>query len=152
MAPPRKPTALKILGGNPGRRPLNMLEPSFPASDGAPPTYLNVAGRREWRRLYPHVYQQGLFTVVDLAEFGGYCQAYSEIPELIRFLRKHGRTFETATGYLVPRPEVAMLERAWARVHTFATSFGFSPSARSRIKANPQKDEDPFEAFLTKDS
>lgn len=148
---PRKPTALHVIQGTDRKDRSNPYEPSYPTSQEAPPAYLNAAGKKEWRRLYPHVYQQGLFTVVDSAEFAGYCQACSEIPELIRFLRKNGRTFETATGYLVPRPEVAMLERAWARVHTFATSFGFSPSSRSRIKANPQKEEDPFELFLTKD-
>jgi P27 family predicted phage terminase small subunit len=149
MGRPPKPTALKLLAGNPGKRALNDAEPRFPVEHLPPPTWLTASGKREWRRLLPTLCQQGLFTVGDVAEFSGYCLAWSEVGELTRFLRKHGRTVETASGYLMPRPEVAMRERALARVHLFGASFGLSPSARTRIKASPEKVVDPFETYLT---
>lgn len=146
---PPKPTALKLLQGNPGKRPLNDAEPTFPIDEVIAPTWLNAAAKREWRRLLPSLREQGLFTVADVAEFAGYCQSYAEVGELTRFLRKNGRTFTTSTGYTGPVPEVAMRERALARMHLFGASFGLSPSARTRIKAQPKPEVDPFEVFLT---
>jgi P27 family predicted phage terminase small subunit len=146
---PPKPTALKLIQGNPGKRPLNDAEPTFPVDDVAPPTWLNAAAKREWRRMLPLLRQQGLFTVAFVAEFAGYCLSFAEIGELERFLRKNGRSIVTASGYPVPRPEVAMRERALSRVHIFGASFGLSPSASTKVKAQPEKEADPFEEFLT---
>jgi phage terminase small subunit len=52
------PTSLKVLRGNPGKRPLNASEPAFavasPAFDAVPPE-LSADSRAadEWRRLAP---------------------------------------------------------------------------------------------------
>ena len=48
-----KPTALKKLEGNPGKRPLNELEPVPPVASLRCPNYLLPEARKEWRRLAP---------------------------------------------------------------------------------------------------
>lgn len=150
MGRPPKPTALKLLAGNPGKRPLNLEEPVFREETGNPPAWMPALAKREWERLLPSLRAQGLFTVADVAEYTGYCLAWAELIELTRFLRKNGRTVTAASGYLMPRPEVAMRERALTRLHLFGASFGLSPSARTRIKGKPPEEVDPMELLLGK--
>ena len=45
-----QPTALKVLKGNPGRRPLNEDEPKPEVLLPRPPAHLSPVARREWRR------------------------------------------------------------------------------------------------------
>jgi len=48
-----KPTALKQLAGNPGKRPLNFSEPRFDPGPITVPRQLGKLARVEWRRLAP---------------------------------------------------------------------------------------------------
>ena len=46
-----KPTAIKVLEGNPGKRPLNKFEPA-PEKKAPPcPEWLNGEAKAEWERL-----------------------------------------------------------------------------------------------------
>ena len=67
-----KPTAIKKLEGNPGKRKLNTKEP-IPAK-GMPecPEWLLPEAKREWERLADLMNQMGVLTEVDMAasEFG----------------------------------------------------------------------------------
>ena len=48
-----KPTALKKLEGNPGKRPLNELEPMPQVTMLRCPNWLEPEAKKEWRRLAP---------------------------------------------------------------------------------------------------
>ena len=76
--PRPKPTKLKVLAGNPGKRPLPEAEPAPARLDRLPnaPRYLNKWGQGEWRRLGPELIRLGLLTVADLSVFAAYCSAF----------------------------------------------------------------------------
>ena len=46
-----KPTALKVLEGNPGKRPMNMNEPVPPKGTVKCPAWLEPEAKKEWKRL-----------------------------------------------------------------------------------------------------
>ena len=46
-----KPTHLKLLNGNPGKRAINPNEPKPPAELPAPPDYLSEIAKVEWQRI-----------------------------------------------------------------------------------------------------
>ena len=46
-----KPTALKVLEGNPGKRPLNELEPKPKKQAPSCPSWLEPEAKKEWRRM-----------------------------------------------------------------------------------------------------
>ena len=46
-----KPTALKALEGNPGKRPLNEHEPVPPKATLRCPAWLEAEAKKEWKRL-----------------------------------------------------------------------------------------------------
>ena len=66
-----KPTALKILEGKPGKRPLNKNEPNPPKGNIKCPTWLLPEAKKEWKRLAPSLEAMGVLTMADLTAFEG---------------------------------------------------------------------------------
>lgn len=132
--PAPKPTKLKILEGNPGHEKLNTQEPR--PSPIAPdcPSWLDAEAKREWKRVSPELERLGLLTGIDMAAMAGYCASYSLYVKCKRVLHTKGLTFKTATGYLMPRPEVAIGNRALIELRAFCVQFGLTPSARARMQ------------------
>ena len=67
-----KPTSLKLIEGNPGKRPLDRNEPR--PSPGVPtcPAHLNPSAKAEWKRLARQMLTLGMITDLDrsvLAKF-----------------------------------------------------------------------------------
>ena len=90
-----KPTAVKKLEGNPGKRKLNTKEP-VPAK-GMPdcPEWLLPEAKKEWERLADLMNQMGVLTEVDMAAFAAYCQSYARWKEAQEHIDSEGSTFET---------------------------------------------------------
>ncbi len=72
-----KPTKLKVLTGNPGKRPLNHNEPRpEPAVPDCPPE-LSGAAQCEWNRLVGELSKLNLRTHLDRTALAAYCNAYA---------------------------------------------------------------------------
>ena len=67
-----KPTALKKLEGNPGKRKLNTKEPM--PEKGMPdcPKWLLPEAKEEWKRLCQKLSEMGVLTESDMAAFAAY--------------------------------------------------------------------------------
>ena len=129
-----KPTALKELAGNPGKRPLNKAEPRPPPGAPLPPAHLTKFARAEWLRLSTQLDLLQLLTNVDAGAFAAYCEAVSLWRRAKRIVQQKGLTFET-NGMVRKRPEVAIMQEAARQVVKYATEFGLTPSSRSRVGA-----------------
>ena len=91
-----KPTAIKELEGNPGKRPLNDAEPKPERKAPPCPKWLEPEAKKEWRRLSKQLEQIGVLTEVDQAAFASYCQAYPcEVYQPL-FPKYHGLPFHRA--------------------------------------------------------
>lgn len=147
---PPKPTSLKVLHGNPGKRKINRNEPQPVVSDDTPkpPRYLGRYAKTEWRRVVPELHRLGLLSVVDRAALEAYCEAYHDWREAKLALDEEGRTYKTDTGYIRPRPEIKFAAEAVKTMKAFMGEFGLTPSARSRIAMPESEEVDPFEDFL----
>ena len=55
-----KPTHLKVISGNPGKRPLNLHEPKPAPAMPTCPAHLNPSAKEEWKRLARQLYHLGL--------------------------------------------------------------------------------------------
>lgn len=62
---PPKPTSLKLVQGNPGKRDLNTAEPDPKPVALPAPGFLNGDAKAAWQRLMPHLVQWGLFSAMD---------------------------------------------------------------------------------------
>ena len=145
---PPKPTALKLLQGNPGKRPLNKREPRPEAGAPTRPEWLLPEAKREWNRIVPELVRMGLLAKIDRASLAAYCQCWARYVEAQKDIETHGATFETATGYLAPRPSVGIANQMLQRISALSAKFGFTPSDRGRIVAPLQEATDEFSEFL----
>ena len=146
-----KPTALKALEGNPGKRPLNEHEPVPPKGAIRCPAWLEAEAKKEWKRLAPSLEAMGILTTVDISAFAGYCQAYARWKEAEEFISKHGSIFQTPSGYVQQVPQVSIAQQNLKIMQSFCSEFGLTPATRSRIIAGSGSDgdaDDPMESLL----
>ena len=136
-----KPTALKELEGNPGKRQLNINEPKPLAKAPSCPKWLDPEAKKEWRRLSKKMEQIGILTEIDMAAFAGYCQAYARWKAAEEFISKHGAIVKTPSGYWQQVPQVSIAQQYMKAMQKFAEQFGLTPAARSRIVADNTKTE-----------
>ena len=149
---PPKPTALKVLEGNPGKRPLHKEAELPPLKSLRPPAWLMPDAKKEWRRLAPALQAQGLLTAGDTTAFAGYCQAYARWKEAEEWITLRGSVMVTPSGYRQQVPQVSIAANSLKTMQSLAAEFGLTPAARARISGNTNgkydKDADPMENLL----
>jgi phage terminase small subunit len=149
-----QPTALKLLRGNPGKRPLNPDEPTPPPGDVVKPTTLSTAAAEVWDRLAPMAIAMRTLTAADGTAFAMLCELQA--------------TLEWAAGRKDPPPRnpgerpYLWVRRSLARltaaikvekdfapiIRPYYALFGLEPVSRSRIQV-PKKDETPVASKWT---
>lgn len=72
-----KPTHLKMLAGNPGKRPLNTNEPKPEGGFPACPERLQGKARDAWERFSQELSQCGVGTKLDATALEFLCEAYA---------------------------------------------------------------------------
>lgn len=116
-----KPTALRVLAGNPGKRPLNDREPDAGAIDLAPPKELSKEARPHWKRIAPMLAQSGVLKQSDRDLLTMYCEGYA-----------HFRA-DLAAGKM----NVSLM----AQLRQILGEMGMTPAARTRIVVDKPKDK-----------
>lgn len=151
-----KPTAIKVMEGNPGRRPLNDREPTpWP---GAPemPAYLDREARREWKRLVPILLGMRVLTEADGIALANLCFSYSLMVEAQKLMQekaaagKSALLVETPNGYAIQSPLLGIVNKQMQIISKQLSEFGLTPASRSRITTNAGRLDgmDPLEAAL----
>lgn len=146
--PSPTPTALRLLRGNPGKRPLPENEPQ--PQKGVPycPRHIQGEARKEWRRVSRELSECGLLTMIDRAALATYCQAWGRWVEAEDELRKNGVLLKSPGGILRPSPMLLIANHAMDQMRALLPEFGMTPAARTRIQVKVQKDEeDPLDAL-----
>ena len=146
------PTALKLVKGNPGKRATNKQEAVVALAEPTPPVFLSDEAKVEWGRVIGTLYRAGLMTEIDRAALAAYCQSYGRWAQAERALARMaekdpmngGLIIRTKSDNAIQNPLVGIANKAKADVVKFAAEFGMTPSARSRVSANPddEKQED----------
>lgn len=147
---PPKPSKLKELAGNPGKRALNKAEPKPTVKRPPCPKHLQGEARREWNRITKQLLAMGVLTEVDRAALAAYCQCWARWVEAEDAMREPGFRMITTTdnGYPVVSPWLNVANAAMKQMLRFLTEFGMTPSSRSRVTVEKEQEADPFEEFL----
>ena len=149
--PPPKPTALKLLAGNPGHRPLNLSEPK-PTGIPTCPRHLDKEAKAEWKRISAELIKLGLLTSIDRAALSGYCCAYSRWVTAEAQIAQFGLVVKAGkSGYPIPSPFVGIANVALDHMRKFCIEFGLTPSSRSKVQGAPQQGAgiaSPFAKFV----
>ena len=138
-----KPTHLKVIQGNPGKRPLNKKEP-MPITDELPsaPEFICAEAKTEWKRVAGILHAIGMLTTLDRAALAVYCQAVGRWERAELALEKMAATdpstqallIKTKSGNLIQNPLVGTANKAMFAVLKSAAELGLTPSVRSRIE------------------
>jgi P27 family predicted phage terminase small subunit len=152
-----KPTHLRLVTGNPGRRPLNRSEAKLKLALPMPPPELSDDAKVEWGRVSHQLYAAGILTNLDRAALAAYCQAHGRWMQAERALAKMaesdkvfgGFLVKTSNGKAIRNPLVGIANKAMSDMIRYAAEFGMTPSARSRIEVTPPiQVEDPTSEFF----
>jgi P27 family predicted phage terminase small subunit len=150
-----KPTALKLLEGNPGKRSLNLADGINPRIEvPSTPKHLGQEARREWKRITPLLVELGLVSGLDRAALALYCQAVGRLSELEtsfngtvdRLVSVEKLTYAdavykasysvTPSGYAQQSVIVQLIGKHREQVNRYLMHFGLSPAARGRVQAS----------------
>lgn len=132
-----KPTRIKALTGNPGKRPLNPHEPRPEPALPDCPSQLSPVAREEWIRLTAELSKLNLITHLDRGALATYCAAYALWAEAMEQIQKYGTMVKSPTGYPIQSPYLSIANRQAELMMRIAAEFGFTPASRSRISAPP---------------
>lgn len=155
-----KPTSLKKLAGNPGKRPLNKAEPRPPAASiRAPKGRLPKDALRLWRILAPLLNGMGVLTAADLPALEMTCLhfavARAALNEMLVDGRveaedDEGRRYVVSEGIAVTaegiggikkHPAASVFRENSQTFRMYLTEFGLTPAARVRVKAQPAEEK-----------
>lgn len=140
---PRKPTALKLIEGNPGKRPLPENEPKPAPIPPDCPKWLLADAKKEWQRLAPELESMGLLTRIDMAALAAYCQSYARWKQAEAAMGRAVKKGEDPNGW-----ENVARQRQKEMI-ACAKEFGFTPVSRTKVSAVRQEEDDEFSSLLS---
>lgn len=135
-----KPTSLKVLQGNPGKRRLNEAEPKPPPGEVVKPVTLSSGAGVVWDEMAPICLAMGTLTTADRKSFATFCELQSTLEQASACKGQPSyQPFrvaldEASERFVVVIDAVLKLERdTAAAIRPFYEKFGLEPVARARI-------------------
>jgi len=140
-----KPTRLKLLAGNPGRRPLNEREPQppLPPTLPKPPRHLSRDGRAEWLRVGGMLLRSRVLTEADLTALSAYATFYGRWMAAEHEIKRNGILVPAGkdSDVRVQNPMLSVANKAFQQMSQLLGEFGLTPSSRTRIIASPASED-----------
>lgn len=140
-----KPTHLKLLEGNPGKRAINGAEPKPPRGIPTCPAHLTAPAKAEWKRLAQDLHTVGLLTRVDRGALAAYCQSWGRWVEAERKLQETPPLFKTPAGYVQISPWLTIANKERELMARYMAELGLTPSSRSRLAVQMVPGPKPWE-------
>ncbi len=140
--PAPTPSYLKILNGNPGKRPINENEPQPERKLPPCPDYLSETAKKRWMELGNHLLELGVMTVIDGDALANICSLHAWIVRLETEIEtdkadvqlKH--TIDAAGNEFLEmksNPRVNLLKDFYKLHRGYLSDFGMTPASRSKI-------------------
>ena len=138
--PKPKPTALRVLEGNPGRLPINPDQP-VPSGEAECPEHLSNDARAVWGQIVAAM-PPGFYTPADAPLLAAFAESWATHKAAAEGLRRDRDLFgarlvhdERASAY------VRIMAEAARTMASLATRLGLSPADRVGLKAtgNPER-------------
>ena len=144
-----KPTNLKLIEGNKGKRAQNKLEPDPEyLNDLTAPAWLSADAAKVWDEVAPNLRAARLLTKTDVQMLGMGCIAIAQYrasalrasDNLVKskiVTNDEGKPVETGEHV---NPWLIVQSMSFKQAMAVFQQFGMSPAARTRISVNPQGD------------
>lgn len=137
--PAPKPTALKELAGNPGKRALPAHEPKPRVKVPPCPKWLTGEARAEYRRVGRQLVQLRVMTEIDRTALAAYAHQYQKWLEAEAVVERQGAVLigEKGGSYINPWQSIANM--ALKNMRSLLAEFGMTPASRTRVTAAPDE-------------
>lgn len=152
---PPKPTDLRVIEGDRGKRGTETMEPEpTPTSEDDPPEHLDYWGRLMWVRLFKELEHKVGITVLDRPKLEMFCESFSRykhaddqlwmtVKDPATGAEKTVRSYTYVTHgrngkQLKTRPEYHHLHEEARLMNSMGAEFGLSPAARVRLRGLAQ--------------
>ena len=131
-----KPTALKLIDGNPGKRPLNEYEP-MPAKvyNPEPPEGFDKVHVAKWNEIAAKLAAVRILTELDLDALEMYVREWVNLQDAIVDIAERGRMIKSSKNALMWNPSWSQYKHSQAVCRAIMGDFGMNPSKRSGIVA-----------------
>lgn len=150
--PAPKPTSLKKLQGNPGKRALPAGEPQPHVGERTPsvPAWLDDEAKAIWRRYARTLWEMRLLTEVDVEAFASLCEAMALYHTAVEKIQEEGAVQETKNGYTAQSGWMTVRNTALNDMQRLMKEFGMTPSSRAGLNLEPEQQEDDIGSFLAR--
>jgi P27 family predicted phage terminase small subunit len=145
-----KPTHLKLITGNPGKRKLNLNEPIPIGELKAPPDWFTDEQKDIWNYAIQHA-PPGLLKMIDASVLMVWTVARDTHQKASTAFAKSKMLYTSKNGDPMQNPLLPVINKQAVLMMKAAGELGFTPSSRSRIEidgyGNTQP-ENPLEKYL----
>ena len=137
-----KPTRVKELNGNPGKRRLSKREVKPGAEKPRVPAGMPFDEARKFhKKIGDTLHAVGLLTKADGPAMAMMSLHYAIALDAAKTLDKEGLTLEGARGGEVKHPAATIFNQNSMAFRRYATEFGMTPSARAGMETPPDGEQ-----------
>ena len=138
-----KPSYLRALDGNAGRRPGNTEEPlpKEPLKGEEPPPWMDGPQAAAWRYAMEHA-PAGMLRSLDRSILSAWVVAEVLHADAATRVQKLGTILKSKEGVPYQNPWLSVLNKQALIMMKAAAELGFTPSSRSRVKVSNSKPGD----------
>lgn len=132
---------LKLIEGNPGKRPINEAEPQ-PQRVFRPraPVGMTRAERAKWGKMCKVLSGMKVLTEADLDALEIYVRNWAAMMEALRDLNERGKLLRAPTGGTMWNPSWTQYKHSEKVCRSLQAEFGMTPSSRSSVQADAGDD------------
>lgn len=147
---PRKPTRLKVLEGNRGKR---KIKPEPEPALGVPTfAALPEGARAVLDQLVPELDRLGLISKVDGQSLEAACRGYDQGQMADNGIERLRAAIESGAAEQSDYYKLSILmaasKKGWSQWAAFAREFGLTPASRGKLSVSEQTQRDPLDEAM----
>lgn len=144
-----KPTQLKVLHGNPGKRPLPKSEPPKIVSDEPVEFLLGDIGEKEAARMRRMLDEMGMGSAAFETAVVCYASVFQDYMAARQLYKRAGESpiSKTTNGNIVQHPLLSVINRMRDDMRKWLVEFGMTPSASTRVEST-SAENDPASKYV----
>lgn len=139
-----KPTALRVLQGNPGKRPFNRFEPkAAPLSEECPDELAFDDERDEWARTIAPAIRIGQVSAGDRCAAIAHCVQWATWRSQVVEANKHAHVIGVGPQkHPMPNPARTMANKTLQLLLKIDAELGLTPVSRARVQTSGAASDD----------
>lgn len=143
--PKPKPTRMRVLEGNPSKRPLPQNEPMPDKPERTPsvPSWLPENAKAIWKQYARQLWELGLLTGIDVEAYATLCETTALYRTAVDMIQEQGAVWvNEETGYSQQTAWVSIRNNALKQAQSLWSEFGMTPAARTRVEVDKGEEKE----------